>query len=185
MTNYLEGGTDMKTGTQTINDIEQINKLEPLRWAYGQNKLVLLIRDPQCLYVYWEITPELRAMIELHFEIPWEQAQLSARVLVDLAGHGQSLEIVSETAINRLADNWYFPVDSGRRFQVILGLRGISGDFIPLLESNLIELGDNLEHPTLTIKQAGGWPNQSADAQITSKDNEYPLGIYSASHLPK
>ncbi|MFZ3171459.1 MAG: DUF4912 domain-containing protein [Carboxydocellales bacterium] len=176
----------MKTRTQSINDIEQIDKLEPLRWAYGHNKLVLLIRDPQCLFVYWEITPELRAMIELHFEIPWEQAQLSARVLVDLDGYGQSLKIVSETAINRLADNWYFPVESGRRFQVILGLRSISGDFIPLLESNLIELGDNLEHPTLIpIKQASGWANQSVAAPITSRGNDYPLGIYSASHLIK
>jgi hypothetical protein len=107
-------------------------------------------------------------------------------VLVDIDGYGQSLKIVSETAINRLADNWYFPVESGRRFQVILGLRSISGAFIPLLESNLIELGDNLEHPTLIpIKQASGWANQSVAAPITSRENDYPLGIYSASHLTK
>ncbi len=162
------------------------NEVEPIQESYGENKLVLLIRDPGCLFAYWELTQELRSMVEQHFRIPWGQVQLLARVMGNLNEPGQSLSILNETAIDKLADNWYFPVESGRRFQVILGLRGPGGDFIPLLESNLVELGDNPELlAAIPRKQAEDRTEKSPPIPAPSGDYEYPLGISSASHLPK
>lgn len=153
---------------------------------YGENKLVLLIRDPGCLFAYWELTRELRSMVEQHFQIPWGQVQLVARVMGDLNKSGQSLSIIKETEIDKMADNWYFSVEGGRHFQVILGLRGPWGDFIPLLESNLVELGDNPELlASVPTKQAADRAEKTPAVPADSGEYEYPLGIYSASLLPE
>lgn len=178
----------MQKGKQSLQNLEQIEELEPLQGSYGENKLVLLIRDPGCLFAYWELTQEFRSIIELHFQIPWEQVQLLVRLNVDLNGNGQSLDLVSEIPIDKLANNWYFNVEKGRRFQVILGLRGPGGEFIPLLESNLVVFSDNINFPTLIPQnQLGNSSEKSPSIPIpnATQDYEYPLGIYSASHLPK
>lgn len=150
---------------------------------YSENKLVIMIRDPLCLYAYWEITPELKAMVEQHFRQPWGTITLVLRVLGDIQGVN-FLSILGDTVIDKSADNWYLPLpNSSRRFRVILGFHTPDGTFVPLLGSNVVELFE----PTEALHSPATTSNTSCRNNIRSILSNYPEtqspGISSSTHI--
>lgn len=105
----------------------------PLPQKYGHDRFVLLTRDPQWLFAYWEITPETERELQ----------NTGGR---DLAGAPRILRVYDvatdktfDIRIHPGAKSWYvhLPVD-GRTWKVEIGYVGHSGKFYRLFESNLV-----------------------------------------------
>ncbi len=112
----------------------------PLPDWYGDNRLVILPRDPLCFFAYWEITHERAEKVRQQFGLDvWDRAALVLRVY-DVS-ESDSSTVFFDSEINKQARQWYVRVTQpGRTYVVDLGLRLPDGTFISLIHSNKITL---------------------------------------------
>lgn len=109
--------------------------------AYSEPKLVLMPKDPEYMFCYWELTPSL---IELK-----EKEKLpngSYRETLKINWESKSLFEPNFTFIPVFfwARKWYFGVPQvGQRYQVELGWLSETGHFISIIRSNLSELPES------------------------------------------
>lgn len=102
--------------------------------AYGVDRFVLMTRNPEFLFAYWEITPARQAASEQALrrgERYHEALRLTwpARDIFE-----QNFAMLSITFTAR---KWYLHVPfPGLSYQAELGWLGESGHFVPLLASN-------------------------------------------------
>ena len=114
----------------------------PLPEGYGDNRLVMLARDPFWFFAYWEITHERAEQIRVaHGRDSWDKAALILRVY-DL-GESSQTPIDSSTffdvTVDKFARQCYAQVPhSGRIYVADLGLRWPDGKFVSLFRSNVI-----------------------------------------------
>jgi hypothetical protein len=101
--------------------------------GYGEDRLVLLPRDPYWLYAYWDIRGETK-----------EEAQrsggknLSLRLFVL---HGDELEPLAEHWCQELSRSWYLQVPSpGQTYAAEIGYRAVDGSWLSLLRSNTVKV---------------------------------------------
>ena len=97
--------------------------------AYGQDRLVLLARDPWWIFVYWEITPTTRVETLRQLGADGEGAREVLRVSDGAAWF--------DVEFSPGAERWY--VNVGRPatcFSAEIGLRTPGGRFVPLARSN-------------------------------------------------
>lgn len=107
---------------------------------YGQDRLVLLARDPHCLYTYWELTAASQEQfIKNYGEESWLAGYPVLRVY-DITGldfNGSNALAYTDIHINEGTDNWYVQVEKpDHKFCVDLGRILPDGRFITLLRSN-------------------------------------------------
>jgi len=110
--------------------------------SYGDNRLVILPRDPYWFFAYWEVTPERAGALRAEYgpEL-WDSATLVLRVYDSTASADGSGPYFDVDIPDRWARQWYVQVPaSGRAYVVDLGLRLPDGRFILLLKSNRITL---------------------------------------------
>lgn len=102
--------------------------------TYGENRLVLMTKDPEYLFAYWEVTPEKKAEGE-KAKRRGERYREALRlnwVARDIFERNFALLPVSHAA-----RKWYLRVPfSGLAYQVEIGWLGESGHFVSLLASN-------------------------------------------------
>ncbi len=114
----------------------------PLPEGYGDNRLVLMTRDPFWFFAYWEITHERAEQIRTaHGRDSWDRAALVLRVY-DL-GESPNTPIDSashfDVEVQKFAHQWYVQVSySGHTYVADLGLRWPDGKFVALFRSNVI-----------------------------------------------
>jgi hypothetical protein len=107
---------------------------------YGIDRLVLLARDPNWLYAYWEITAtKLGEFSTTYGPEAWANSQPVLRVY-DISGinpgEQKGLSCI-DIGINNEADNWHINVQKpDHTFYVDLGRRFPDGRFVTLLRSN-------------------------------------------------
>jgi hypothetical protein len=105
---------------------------------YGTDRLVLMARDPQWVYAYWEMTHErYRQAMEKHVA-EWGLSRPALRlydVTPGLSG-GDHLDVV----VGENAGDWYIHVDRPRHTLVAELGRLYPGGFVPLLRSNPVTL---------------------------------------------
>lgn len=120
---------------------------------YHRDRLVLMSKEPEYLFSYWEITPELLAEKEMEkhddeeyrevFKLNWP-----ARSLFDLN--------FALLPISFASRRWYlrspFP---GLTFHADLGWLGNHGHFIPIISSNDAESPENWESTVQRLKDQG------------------------------
>jgi hypothetical protein len=99
--------------------------------GYGQDRLVLLPRDPNWMYAYWDLQGSSR-------EAAREQGgQNLALRLYEY--HDDQLEPMAEHWVQEVSRSWYLPVPSpGQSYLLELGYRKADGGWLPLLTSNRI-----------------------------------------------
>ncbi len=110
--------------------------------GYGDNRLVVMARDPFWFFAYWEITHERAEQIRVaHGSDCWDLAKLILRVY-DL---GQSSQTPLDQAgsldveVQKFSRQWYVQVPhSGHVYFVDLGLRWPDGKYVSLFRSNTI-----------------------------------------------
>lgn len=113
----------------------------PLPEIYGDNRIVLLVRDPKCLYAYWEITQERREGLRhrLGADI-WEQSKLILRIY-DVTSVTTGINCVTyfDIPINEHALSWYIHVPAANRsYRVDIGILTRQQEFYVLASSNVV-----------------------------------------------
>jgi hypothetical protein len=102
--------------------------------GYGHNRLTLMVRDPNWLYCYWELRPEL--LDETRTEFTNEAWPV---LRVHLLGEDGGVLDAWEYGVGPDALNWYVnTARPGSRFRAELGLRDAGGQFRLLVASNAV-----------------------------------------------
>jgi hypothetical protein len=102
--------------------------------SYGQNRVRLLVRDPEWIFAYWDVKPE--SLEELAKSIGARALALSRLTLrvVDPVSGGSS-----DILLPPGARWWYVRTDAARRsYRAELGVTLPSGQFRKLAESNTV-----------------------------------------------
>lgn len=115
---------------------------DPLPHTYGQDRLVLLVRDPWWVYTWWELTP---TALERGRAAVAEAADLTLRVYdisaIHWDGHNHHSYFDIDIDIGDLAGNWYIELGKpGASYCAELGLRTADGRFLALVRSNVVTL---------------------------------------------
>lgn len=110
--------------------------------SYGQDEIVLMVKDPYWLYAYWDLTATTQNAFEEKFgPSSWNHSRPLLR-LYDLTGEPNiSFEEApcQDIAINDLANNWYIFVGQPRHtYGVDLGRMLPQGQFVHLVRSNVV-----------------------------------------------
>lgn len=105
--------------------------------AYGENRLVLMARDPWWIYAYWEITPKKER--EVLTSLSSRNAGAVHRVLRIYRQNGARESSFFDIEIGDFADNWYLEVGvPGALWVSEIGLRSRDGRFYVLARSNSV-----------------------------------------------
>lgn len=126
----FELGQDDRTGG-TLATVDE--ELAELPVGYGDSRIVLMPRDPQWAYTYWDISNE-------HKEDLRRQGgqQLSLRIydVTDISLNYQSPHSIQEYPCDELAREWYLPMPiSDRDYVVDIGYRCADGRWLVLARS--------------------------------------------------
>ncbi len=139
---------------------------------YSESKLVLMPKDPDYMFSYWELTPDLIAE--------------KAKARVENGNYRETLKINWESKslfepnftfipVFFWARKWYFGVPQvGQRYQVELGWLSDSGHFISILPSNLSELPESWANTQKRLSDQG-------DVLVYSSQHTKTLG--SSEHI--
>jgi hypothetical protein len=116
--------------------------------AYGEDRLVLLPRDPTALFAFWEVTPATRLRVLRQLGTTAEGARqvlrLSHATPWSAGGGAVLLEIEVPPAVQR----WHLVVPRpGGSYRVELGLRLRNGSFVPLIPSAATDLPSTTPPP--------------------------------------
>lgn len=128
--------SDSRFDLGKIKEHPSLKRYEELPDSYGDNKIVLLVRDPQMIMAYWELTPDF----------------LSDK-LNETGLHDQSVEFMLRlNRINGSPRHWDYPLytmtrnyyievpESGKSYQVDFGVKTPGGDFVTLIRSNIVNV---------------------------------------------
>src|ERR1019366_9845852 len=135
---------DIEKGKFEISAAEfSVDAGSPLPEGYGDNRLVLMTRDPFWFFGYWEITHDRAEQIRVaHGRDSWDRAVLVMRVY-DLGESGQTPVNSAphfDIEFHKFARQWYVQVpNSGHTYVADLGLRWPDGKFVALFRSNVID----------------------------------------------
>jgi hypothetical protein len=124
-----------------INPLQDyLNRGEAIPAYYGEDRLVILPRDPYCLFAYWEVSLPTRERLRQEAgDARWENAAPMLRVYKHDWFREETVESFSDVALRSEADNWYLPVtESDRVYHAELGWRMPEGAFRPVLRSNAV-----------------------------------------------
>lgn len=110
--------------------------------SYGKDRIVLMVRDPYWLHVYWELTPQSVQRAEAALQQDWYGAKPILR-LYDISAND-----TTSTAETHLRDieihggvsNWYIDVlNPPRSYRVDIGYLSQRGQFFVLARSNSVQ----------------------------------------------
>jgi hypothetical protein len=152
----FELGQDDRTGG-TLASVDE--GLADLPGGYGESRIVLMPRDPQWSYAYWDISNE-------HKEDLRRQGgqQLALRIydVTDIDVNAQSPHSVQEYPCDELAREWYLPMPvSDRDYAVDIGYRCADGRWLILARSAPVRVppvypSDWIEDQFITV----GWDEE-------------------------
>lgn len=113
----------------------------PSYWQdrYGDNRIVLMIRDPYWCFVYWDLSAEKQT--EAIRELQQAGAKIMLRIydVTDLEFDGTNAHRTMDIEVTEEATNWYINVwAADRAYCVDLGLLYPNGRFVTLARSNIV-----------------------------------------------
>ena len=128
-----------------INYRESGTPKEPelhLPQAYGSDRMVLMVRDPDWLFAYWEITATKQGQFYQDFGYnAWENSHPVLRVY-DVTGvcfNGENANSYLDIPVNDNTESWHINVGKPNcSFCVDIGRRFSDGRFVTLLRSNIV-----------------------------------------------
>ena len=111
--------------------------------GYGDNKIVLLARDPWWIFAYWEILKnkeeEVIGRIRSSGDSPQKHI-LRVYDITDVNFNGKNAHSYFDIELNSLATNWYINVNLPERTWIVdIGIITNKGDFHTLARSNIIK----------------------------------------------
>ncbi len=118
-----------------------VTTVEPqeLPTTYGEDRIVLLVRDPYWVHAYWEVTRETLLKARASLGDDWHHARSILRIY-DITGvefDGDNANSHFDVEVSGGADNWYINTRvPNRTYCVDIGLLAPDGKFIMLARSN-------------------------------------------------
>jgi len=135
---------ESKYSAEKAPKIEESAKTEPLPelpGKYGENRIAAMVRDPDWIFVYWEITPETLERARREVDPEGGRREMSLRVY-DVTGKifdGNNANGWFDIDAVGRADNWYINTGApGRSFCVEIGLLASGGRFHALARSDVV-----------------------------------------------
>jgi hypothetical protein len=133
--------------------------------SYGVNRVRLLVRDPEWVFAYWDVSPEtMKGLARSLGERALALSRLTLRVLDPVSGG------MSDILLPPGARWWYIRTDAARRtYRAEIGITLPSGEFRQLAESNAVvtpRVGPSRERARrrLSYRGAGELPPEEAAA---------------------
>lgn len=123
----------------------QYNEFLPI--SYNESKIKLLVRDPKCIFAYWEISDEDKKSIVNILDKDIIKRSIPVLKVNNISGNKYFF-----VEINEFACSWYISVeDAGSIYNVEIG-RKINDYFISILSSNYCQTPSNsLSNNTNTL----------------------------------
>jgi|GEM_PF-2909061 hypothetical protein len=110
-----------------------VDRGAPLPLHYGQDCLTALVRDPNCLFIYWELEgPRRQEVLARYGRDVFTHSSWVLRLYSDGDGPPHDAPVVVE------ACNWYLPVAEDGGYRVEIGVRRKDGEFIHFAGSNRV-----------------------------------------------
>jgi uncharacterized protein len=116
-----------------------LESLKALPQGYGDTEAVLLARDPNWMYIYWEINEKSKSELRKDYgDDIFEKSRQVIRVSEDSqTSRSQYFDIEVKFAAN----SWYVNVsDGGKSYHCELGLVLPDGKFVSVIKTNSIKL---------------------------------------------
>lgn len=107
---------------------------------YGLTHIRAMVRDPQCVFTYWEITPE--KMIEVFVNTDRNaisQSKWVLRLYNLIQNNYSDTAIRPPTTCDHRDCNWYLAVLPDTEYAVEIGVVLPNGEFKPFARSNIIK----------------------------------------------
>lgn len=115
----------------TLADVDE--GLADLPAGYGESRIVLLPRDPQWAYTYWDVSNEHKEELRRQ---GGQQLALRIYDVTDINLEYQSPHSIQEYRCDELAREWYLPVPvSDRDYVIDIGYRCADGRWLILARS--------------------------------------------------
>lgn len=106
---------------------------------YGDTKLVALVRDPEWIFLYWEINGDLRKRLRIPLGAHNRPMGLRVYDVTDVHFDGRNAHSFYDIAVNDMAASWYLRIpESNRAYIVDLGLYDDEGNFHLIARSNAV-----------------------------------------------
>jgi ABC-type phosphate transport system substrate-binding protein len=126
--------TDMTA--RALADVDEA--LPDLPGGYGASRLVLMARDPQWAYAYWDVPDEMRQPLR---DQGGKQFALRLYDVTDMPLNQQQPHSVQQYEIDELTMNWYLPLPvSDREYTAELGYLATGGRWLSLVRSNTVRV---------------------------------------------
>ncbi|UFP95759.1 DUF4912 domain-containing protein [Gloeobacter morelensis] len=122
-----------------IEDLSDIDAdLGDLPGGYGESRVVILPRDPQWAYVYWDVPNEHREELRRQ---GGQQLSLRLYDVTDISFNGYNSHSVQEFPCDELAREWYIPIPiSDRDFVTDIGYRTGDGRWLVAARSASVRI---------------------------------------------
>lgn len=141
--------------TYTMEDLATADDgLGEIPGGYGEDRIVLLPRDPQWAYAYWDITNERKEVLRSQ---GGQQLALRMYDVTDINMEYQSPHSIQEYPLDEMAREWYLSIPvSDREYLLDIGYRCADGRWLVLARSAEIRIppvypSDWIEDHFLTI----------------------------------
>lgn len=131
----FELGQEDRTGG-TLASVDE--GLGDLPEGYGESRIVLMPRDPQWAYTYWDIPNDRKEDLRRQ---GGQQLALRLYDVTDIDLNSQSSHSIQEYPCDELAREWYLPIPvSDRSYIVDIGYRCADGRWLVLARSAPIQI---------------------------------------------
>ncbi|MFA5146903.1 MAG: DUF4912 domain-containing protein [Candidatus Omnitrophota bacterium] len=111
--------------------------------GYGDNKIVLLVRDPWWIFAYWEIRRDKEESVIGSIRSSGDDVAKSILRIYDVTDinfNGQNAHSYFDIDLKGLASNWYINVGNPDRSWVVdIGILSKKGNFYLLARSNVVK----------------------------------------------
>ncbi|MGC9526136.1 MAG: DUF4912 domain-containing protein, partial [Limnospira sp.] len=122
--------------TDSLSSIDE--NLVELPGAYSESRIVLMARDPEWAYAYWDISNQQKEQFR---RLGGQQLALRIYDVTDLNLSLQTPHSVQEYPCDELAREWYLPIPvSDRDYAIEIGYRCADGRWLALARSQAVRI---------------------------------------------
>ncbi len=121
---------------EDLADVDQ--DLPDLPAGYGESRIVLMARDPQWGYTYWDVPDDHRQAVRNQ---GGQQLALRLYDVTDLDLNSQNPHSLQQYSCDELARDWYLPIPvSDREYITEIGYLTATGGWLLLARSNTVRI---------------------------------------------
>jgi len=111
--------------------------------SYGDNKIVLMVRDPWTMYSYWEISSSVESAVREKIAKRGLKGSKSVLRVYEITSTGDE-KIAFEFELRDWANSWYIHAGtSGKEWAAEVGIVCETGEFFSLVRSNVVQTPAN------------------------------------------